>query len=130
MWFQTVGSTVDICIGCTTRHGGSLKPLAPGGAIHEGSQGILASRRSATASSSGCDSFYNRHSPHRRCYMLRSLPHAAKKTQETPVTSKIISCDKNKIRKHSVLSVQSSAVTLHSNGLNQNNSFDDKQVNA
>ncbi|XP_016838610.1 orexin receptor type 1 isoform X1 [Nasonia vitripennis] len=29
---------------------------------------------SNTGSSSGYDSFYSRHSPHRRCYMLRSLP--------------------------------------------------------
>ncbi|KAG7213619.1 hypothetical protein KM043_002870 [Ampulex compressa] len=33
---------------------------------------VLALRRTAT-SSSGYDSFYSRHSPHRRCYMLRSL---------------------------------------------------------
>ncbi|XP_033225803.1 orexin receptor type 1-like [Belonocnema kinseyi] len=127
-WFQTLGSTVDVCVGCNGRHRGFLGPLAPGGVIPTGGPGILNSRRSATASSSGCDSFYNRHSPHRRCYMLRSLAHETRKTQDTLTFSKPNSSDNDKVRKPSLLSVQTSAVTLHSNGQNSNNPLDDKEV--
>lgn len=43
----------------------------------DGQHAVLALRRTAT-SSSGYDSFYSRHSPHRRCYMLRSIRDAAR----------------------------------------------------
>lgn len=131
MWFQTLGSTMEVCVGCNGRHRAVLGPQA-GGTIQGGVQGVPGSCRSATpgtASSSGCDSFYNRHSPHRRCYMLKNLPHEVRKTQESFITSKLNSLDKDKIRKTSVLSVQTSTVLLHSNGNNPNNTLGDKQTN-
>lgn len=71
----------DVCAGCsansTTRRGllrnqrmlsgcGCRLPI-------NGHHAVLALRRTATTSSGGYDSFYSRHSPHRHCYMLRSL---------------------------------------------------------
>ncbi|XP_043263422.1 QRFP-like peptide receptor isoform X1 [Colletes gigas] len=71
----------DVCAGCSTG-GGSMRrgllrkrKMLPGcgcGLAIGGHHTILAVRRTAT-SSSGYDSFYSKHSPHRRCYMLRSL---------------------------------------------------------
>ncbi|CAK9821030.1 Orexin receptor type 2 [Anthophora plagiata] len=91
----------DVCPGCsaggTMRRGllrkrRMLHGCGCGLPISSGHHAVLAVRRTAT-SSSGYDSFYNRHSPHRRCYMLRSLrgrQHTAmeqvqnvKKNQET-----------------------------------------------
>ncbi|CAK9830317.1 RYamide receptor [Anthophora retusa] len=90
----------DVCAGCSaggTMRRGLLRKrrMLPGcgcGLPISGHHAVLAVRRTAT-SSSGYDSFYSRHSPHRRCYMLRSLrgrPHNgmeqvqnAKKNQET-----------------------------------------------
>lgn len=123
-----------MCVGCHGRHQRVIKDRQIGGTIIQGGgvQGVQQQsfRRSATASSSGCDSFYNRHSPHRRCYMLKNLPQEIRRTQESSCTiSKLNSCDNDKIRKASVLSVQTSTVLLHSNnGHNSNNSHDTKKT--
>lgn len=71
----------DVCAGCSTV-GGSMRrslllkrrmlPNCGCGLPVGGHRAVLALKRTAT-SSSGYDSFYSRHSPHRRCYMLRSL---------------------------------------------------------
>lgn len=102
--FQSVQGTAvidDMCAGCSAG-GGSMRRglvrkrgMLPGcgcGLQIGGHHAVLALRRTAT-SSSGYDSFYSRHSPHRRCYMLRSLregpqaainqPPKAAKHQET-----------------------------------------------
>ncbi|XP_054003758.1 orexin receptor type 2-like isoform X2 [Hylaeus anthracinus] len=71
----------DVCAGCSTG-GGSMRrgllrkrrmlPSCGCGLPIGGHHAVLALKRTTT-SSSGYDSFYSRHSPHRRCYMLRSL---------------------------------------------------------
>ncbi|XP_053979650.1 RYamide receptor-like [Hylaeus volcanicus] len=71
----------DVCAGCSTG-GGSMRrgllrkrrmlPSCGCGLPINGHHAVLALKRTTT-SSSGYDSFYSRHSPHRRCYMLRSL---------------------------------------------------------
>lgn len=48
-----------------------------------GQHAVLALRRTAT-SSSGYDSFYSRHSPHRRCYMLRSIRDVPQAPNDAP----------------------------------------------
>ncbi|XP_029048023.2 neuropeptide FF receptor 1-like [Osmia bicornis bicornis] len=77
---QGTGVIDDVCAGCSA--GGNVRRgllrkrrMLPGcgcglpiGPHHS----VLAVKRTATTSS-GYDSFYSRHSPHRRCYMLRSL---------------------------------------------------------
>ncbi|RLU16307.1 hypothetical protein DMN91_012067 [Ooceraea biroi] len=50
-----------------------------------GQHAVLALRRTAT-SSSGYDSFYSRHSPHRRCYMLRSIRNAPRPPNDAPAS--------------------------------------------
>ncbi|CAL7934315.1 unnamed protein product [Xylocopa violacea] len=77
---QGTGVVDDVCAGCST--GGTMKRgllrkrrMLPGcgcGLPIGGHHAVLALRRTNTTSS-GYDSFYSRHSPHRRCYMLRSL---------------------------------------------------------
>ncbi|XP_024222587.1 orexin receptor type 1-like isoform X1 [Bombus impatiens] len=70
----------DMCAGCsassTIRRGLLRKRrMLPGcrcGLPINGHHAVLALRRTATTSS-GYDSYLSRHSPHRRCYMLRSL---------------------------------------------------------
>ncbi|XP_012135020.1 gustatory receptor 10 isoform X2 [Megachile rotundata] len=90
----------DMCAGCNaggTMRRGLLRKrrMLPGcgcGLPIGGHHAVLTVKRTAT-SSSGYDSFYSRHSPHRRCYMLQSIrkkPHVpvdqaqnANKRQET-----------------------------------------------
>ncbi|XP_015602063.1 orexin receptor type 1 isoform X2 [Cephus cinctus] len=75
---KTLGAAAGVCGGCS---GGPrvLGPI-PGVPTPGEAHGVLALQRTAT-SSSGYDSFYSRHSPHRRCYMLKALPLA----QQSPV---------------------------------------------
>ncbi|XP_076226566.1 QRFP-like peptide receptor isoform X1 [Nomia melanderi] len=71
----------DVCAGCSTG-GGSMKRgllrkrrMLAGcgcGLPIGGHHAVVALRRTVTLSS-GYDSFYSKHSPHRLCYMLRSL---------------------------------------------------------
>ncbi|KOX68387.1 Orexin receptor type 2 [Melipona quadrifasciata] len=80
---STPGTAVidDVCAGCSansTMRRGLLRNqrMLSGcgcGLPINGHHAVLALRRTATTSSGGYDSFYSRHSPHRRCYMLRSL---------------------------------------------------------
>ncbi|XP_078036416.1 RYamide receptor-like [Augochlora pura] len=70
----------DVCAGCSTGDG-SMRGLLRRRRMLAGCRcglpigghlAVLALRRTATTSS-GYDSFYSRHSTHKRCYMLRSL---------------------------------------------------------
>ncbi|XP_017766319.1 PREDICTED: orexin receptor type 1-like [Eufriesea mexicana] len=70
----------DACVGCNAsssirrellRKRGTLSGCGCGLPIG-GHHAVLALRRTTTYST-GYDSYYSRHSPHRRCYMLRSL---------------------------------------------------------
>ncbi|XP_076239430.1 orexin/Hypocretin receptor type 1-like [Calliopsis andreniformis] len=82
----------DVCAGCSTG-GGSLRrgllrkrEMLSGcdcGLPIGGNHAVMALRRTATLSS-GYDSFYSRHSPHRRCYMLKSLRRGTQTVVDQP----------------------------------------------
>lgn len=75
LWFQTLGAGGALCVAA-----GNLSEI--GGHHHHRTrtrENALRHQHRTLAggvatTSSGYDSFYSRHSPHRRCYMLRHLP--------------------------------------------------------
>lgn len=95
--FQSVQGTAvidDMCAGCSTGAGSMRRVLLrKRGTLREyevpidGHQAFLDLRRTATWSS-GYDSFYSRHSPHRRCYMLKSLRGGAQTVIDQPNVTK------------------------------------------
>ncbi|KAK9309624.1 hypothetical protein QLX08_000837 [Tetragonisca angustula] len=95
----------DVCAGCSansTMRRGLLRNqrMLSGcgcGLPINGHHAVLALRRTATTSSGGYDSFYSRHSPHRHCYMLRSLRGRQQTTMEQMQINKNqeTCCEKN-----------------------------------
>lgn len=105
--FQSAQGTAvidDMCAGCsassTIRHGLFRKRrMLPGcrcGLPINGHHAVFALRRTATTSN-GYDSYHSRHSPHRRCYMLRSLRERPQTRMEQVQVNKTqeICCKKN-----------------------------------
>lgn len=74
----TVGGGQTTAVHQASTGGGqaTMSPAAPAHAVLALRSANNSNNNSASniGSSSGYDSYYSRHSPHRRCYMLRSLP--------------------------------------------------------
>lgn len=94
LWFQTLGAGGGLCGAA----GNLSEPMMGVNHPTRARENALRCQQRALAgvatTSSGYDSFYTRHSPHRRCYMLRHLPNTlynptqrANSTKETIVTN-------------------------------------------